>query len=1712
VAALGGALDTGPLHDMNESETLSPELAELAERCGVAVRYSSFWGEDQWVSEAFLRRAMSAIGIDPERAGETAPSPPPQLPKAKVVQQAQPVRIEWPAGASGPHPAWVLEPHEVPKPAEARRGNATTAHGKHTVNLPADLEPGYWHLRVESDPADYCLLAVAPERCWVAPALRDGERWWGCTIQLYALRSSRNWGVGDFGDLRRLVDTAARQGASFVGLSPLHALFPHRPEVASPYSPSSRNALNPIYIDVQSLLDASDCDEALAHASSTAFQDRLIHLRDAELVDYPGVAAAKEEVLGLLWRHFEEQDLGRNTSRGTHFEAFMAQRRDTLGRHALFEALQAHFFRADPNVWGWPAWPQDYQDVNSDSVRAFEHEHASAVRYRFWLQWLAELQLEAVQRFARTRGMGLGLYSDLAVGANEGGAETWVQPQLYALGMHVGAPPDPLSALGQDWGLPPLNPVSLEAARFAPFIETLRANMRHCGALRLDHVMSLMRLFWTSDQGGTYVRYPLDAMLGILALESHRHECMVIGEDLGNVAPRMREAMAERSLLSYRPLLFERTEDGAFRPPAQWQPQALAVVSTHDLPTLRGFWRGEDIELVARLQLYPNEAAREQQVLDRAQDRARLLLALQHESLLPEGANAQPTSVPDATPDFVDAVYAYLARTPCWLVGVQLEDVTGQLLQVNVPGTTEDRFPNWRRKLGVAVDDMVTDPRFNSLAAVLRAERNGPSPVDETAGTLAPLPSADIPGATYRVQFHEGCTFEEVTRAVPYLHALGISHLYSSPYLRARPGSTHGYDIVDHNALNPEVGDGAAHRALCEALRRRGMGQILDVVPNHMGVLEADNAWWLDVLENGPASAHAGAFDIEWKPPAVEMASRVLLPVLGNHYGRVLEAGEIQLNFEADTGEFCLRYYAHRFPIDPGHYPDIFQALPAPVTGEENQGDSQALVASLLDAFANLPGRDTQDDSLRRARSRDSAVHKRTLARLAREHEWLANWIGLCVKRLNGQVGEPASFDGLDRLIARQAYRLADWRVASDDVNYRRFFDVNTLAALRMEQPSVFEATHRLVLRWLQGGQLTGLRIDHPDGLSDPRQYFERLQAHYARHTEVAGDEVRALYLVVEKILAEHESLPDGWPVHGDTGYRFGSLVNGLFVDGAREEAVDRLYRAFTGKTDSFDEIAYRCKKIIIYTALFSELRWLADAVYQITRLNRRTCDFTRPRLRVALAEVAAAFPVYRTYLHVEESPSANDRQHIDWAVAAAKRRLGGAEAAVLDQLRDVLLGEGEAAGAPPAQRSRFIARWQQFTAPVMAKGVEDTAFYRYLRLASLNEVGGDPRRFGTSPAAFHAANQSRARFRPHSMLATSTHDSKRAEDLRARINVLAEDPALWDETLQRFSGLAERYLSQTDAGPAPSRNDIWLLFQTLAGMWPATPPGDQERENLRQRLQAYMLKAVREAKKNTNWTCPVPAYEDALARYIDALLRPGQPNPFVDEIDRLVARIAPFGFRNSLGQLALKLTVPGVPDIYQGCEEWNFSLVDPDNRRPVDFEELAVRQEGIAALYDEGAPSRAQWTRLHREIADGRLKHMVTWRLLQLRRAWPELFRDGAYQPLPVAGSVADHAVAYARHRGGQAVLVMVARLTYTLCGGDDNRWSPGLWQGTSVSLESDQPVLNRTRHWRNWLTGHEVDVTGSNATTLDLAQAFDGAGALPFAVLVPAEAGSTP
>lgn len=1630
-------------------------LHERARDAGVATDYTSFWGETVQVPPGVLERALAAMG--------EAPAPPV---RTEVLTAGEAAAL----AVGGP---WALR--------EAEGAGRVLASGEGPqAALPDGLDPGYYRLESLGGEA---FVVVAPPRCWAPAGLRAGERWWGFSAQLYALRSDDNWGIGDFGDLRELVELAAAQGAAFVGLSPLHALFPHAPEQATPYSPSSRLALNPLFIDVPGVPEFARCAAAQALVAGAAFQQRLRSLRESPQVRYAAVAAAKHEVLRLLWAQFRADGRG---PRQRAFDDFRREREGTLGWHALWEAIQCQLHAGDPSVWGWPVWPEALQRHDGPEARAFAQRHADEVAYRFWLQWLAHEQLAQAQRHAR-RAMPLGLYCDLAVGANDGGSETWVGRDLFATGLRVGAPPDPLNAIGQDWGLPPVNPLALQAARFAPFIGLMRAVMRHAGALRMDHVMALMRLFWISPEGGTYVRYPLHALLAILAVESHRQRCLVIGEDLGNVAPEMREAMRARGLLSYRTLLFERDEDGRFRAPREWEPQALAVLSTHDLPTLAGFWTGDDIETQARLGLLPGEDGHAQAVLARAQDRARLLLALDAEGLLPDGLSVHPTSLPEVDHRLSAAVHAYLARTPCWLAAVQLEDACGQCRQVNVPGTTEAVHPNWRLRLPVPLSAMAALPGFAASAAAMRAER-GKGSLADAAGEPPPLESADIPLATYRLQFNAQSTFVQARAAVPYLAALGVSHLYSSPYLKARAGSTHGYDVVDPTRLNPEVGTDEEHAALCEALAAHGMGQVLDIVPNHMGVLGADNPWWQDVLEHGQASLHAATFDIEWEPAAPELRGRVLLPVLGDHYGRVLEAGEIVLHFDEAEGRFEAVYWEHRLPLDPRAYPQILAAVPAPAAGS-----ALAEVQSLLDAFGRLPPRDTRDEALRETRRRDAALHRQRLAELAREQAWLREWIGAALRRLQGRPGEPASVDALDALLRAQAFRLADWRVAGDDINYRRFFDINALAAVRMEDPAVFEAMHQRVLRWLAEGRITGLRVDHPDGLSRPGEYFRRLQQRHAALARAAGNPPRALYLVVEKILAEHEPLPDDWPVHGGTGYRFSSLVNGLFVDPAAQGAFDAAYEAFTGDTTGYEETVRECKRHIIGSALAAELGWLTETVVRIAQADRRVCDFTRQRLRTALAEVAGAFPVYRTYVD-EDGASEADRRHIQWALADVSRRLGPSESGLLDFLGALMAGEpGPATGL----RRRFVERWQQFTAPVMAKSVEDTAFYRHVRLASLNDVGSEPRRFGVSPAAFHHASVQRARHRPHWLLATSTHDSKRSEDVRARLNVLSEVPAPWEDAVLRLDALGARCLGEHEGEPAPGPHDRWLLYQTLVGVWPAEGSDAAAREALRERVQAYMLKAVREAKRQSSWLCPDEAYERALAAFIDGALA---LEPFVAALERFVALVAPLGFRNGLAQLALKLTVPGVPDIYQGCERWSFSLVDPDNRRPVDFADLAASLERLRPLYAGGRfPSPGDWSRLLPACPRGELKQLITWRLLQLRRAFAAPMRDGGYLPLAIEGEAADHAIAFARWQEGQAVVVVAARLLHGL--------ATAGWRDTRLVVAGAHPALSRIAAWRDWMTGAEPALDGQGALRLDtlLGDLGPSSARLPFVVLVP-------
>jgi (1->4)-alpha-D-glucan 1-alpha-D-glucosylmutase len=956
---------------------------------------------------------------------------------------------------------------------------------------------------------------------------------------------------------------------------------------------------------------------------------------------------------------------------------------------------------------------------------------------------------------------------------------------------------------------------------------------------------------------------------------------------------------------------------------------------------------------------------------------------------------------------------------------------------------------------------------------------------------------SDVPRATYRLQLHRGFTFAHATELVPYLAALGVSHVYLSPFFKARPGSTHGYDIVDPNALNPEIGDRADFDRLCAVLREHGMRQVVDIVPNHMGVLGADNERWLDVLEHGRSSTYAHFFDIDWDRAPDELGGKLLLPVLGEAYGSVLARGEIALAFDGARGAFALHYFEHHFPIDPRTYPQIL--APAAERLRRNDVSVAGEIESLSVAFGAPPVA-TNGASGVVERHGDHAQTKRQLTELCSRSAVALRALEEEVRRMNGRAGDAASFDRLHALIDAQAYRVASWRMAADDINYRRFVDVNDLAAIRMEDARVFEETHRLLFELIKAGQVSGVRVDHADGLYDPGQYLMRLQQVAAERRgagsiEDAGSR-RPLYLVIEKVLAPNERLPAAWPIAGTTGYDFADLVNGLFVDARAEAKLTRGYFAFLREQLDYDEILYRSKRLIMGVAVASELSALASRVSRIAQADRTTCDFTYASLRAALAEIVAAFPAYRAYV-TADGISEQDRRIIDLAVSTAKRRAVASERTVFDFLRDALTTD-LAEIRPPSQRGEiveFALRFQQFSAPVTAKGTEDTAFYRYNRLASLNDVGGEPRRFGISIGEFHQANAERAKAWPHAMLGSSTHDSKRSEDVRARIDVLSELPAEWRLHASRWRNFNRSLRRKVEAIEAPSRNDEYLIYQTLVGAWPSGGLDDAAHAAFRERIETYALKVVREAKVFSSWLNPHEAYESALTGFVRRLLTGPGNGRFMEDFVPFQRRVAWFGMLNSLSQTLLKLASPGVPDIYQGCERWNLSLVDPDNRRAVDH---AGNRESLHAMQGaatgEGALS-ALASKLIEHMEDGRIKQFVTWRALELRREREALFRDGAYAPLAVDGAHADHACAFARVLGGDCIVAVASRLACTLMRGETLvPVGAEVWGDTRILLASLPPQ----REWRDALTGTRVDAADGGGLRVSSALAR-----LPVALL---------
>ena len=946
-------------------------------------------------------------------------------------------------------------------------------------------------------------------------------------------------------------------------------------------------------------------------------------------------------------------------------------------------------------------------------------------------------------------------------------------------------------------------------------------------------------------------------------------------------------------------------------------------------------------------------------------------------------------------------------------------------------------------------------------------EAEGRRAAERPGNEAPPADGPAIPRATYRVQLNAGFTFRDAAAIVPYLATLGVSHVYCSPYFRARSGSQHGYDVVDHNAFNPEIGERADFEHFVATLRAHGMGHIVDIVPNHVGILGADNERWMDVLENGEASLHAGFFDIDWAPSNPDRAHKVLVPVLSDPYGTVLERSEFALRFEPHSGSFAVFYHSHRLPLDPHTYPRILDRVAALVANSE--------LENIRRAFAALPDRRSATAEQKAERARQKEAHKHRLAQLAHANAAVAAALEAAVHSYTGTPGEPASFDALHELLELQAFHLTYWRVAAEDINYRRFFDVNDLAALRVDTEEVFELTHRLVLELIAQGKIDGLRIDHVDGLYDPAGYVHRLQRRIA---EVTGNPwPRALYLVVEKITASFEHLPDDWPVHGETGYHFMNVVNRMLIDSATRTRMDRVYRTVTGESLEWRNIAYECQQLVLRRSLASELNVATNHLARIARSDRSTRDFTYNNLRHALAEVIACFPVYRTY--VADSVSDSDRRYIEWAIATARRRQAATEASVFDFVRAALLLELPAAteGELHARRA-FVMKFQQITAPITAKGIEDTAFYRYNRLISLNEVGGEPGNYGGGVAGFHADAEYRARHWPHEMLATSTHDTKRSEDMRARLDVLSEMTTPWRDAVRRWMRINRTRKREIDGAQAPSSNDEYHFYQALLGSWPLQAPDAAGAAAYRERIELYMIKAVREAKVRTSWTEPDPAYEDAVLQFIRSALEPRDTNLFLGDFLEFHRRVARFGLLNSLSQTLCRLTAPGVADTYQGNELWDFSLVDPDNRRPVDYQR---RRQLLAEL--EHRVGSASPRELLESMEDGRCKLLLTWKALQLRREQPELFSGGDYRRLRVHGTRAHHVCAFARRCARQSLIVIAPRLYRRLLE-DPARLPLGsaVWENTLIELPRDE---RRRQRLRNVLDGATLQPVRQEETT---------------------------
>ncbi|HEY9862164.1 MAG TPA: malto-oligosyltrehalose synthase [Candidatus Obscuribacterales bacterium] len=910
-----------------------------------------------------------------------------------------------------------------------------------------------------------------------------------------------------------------------------------------------------------------------------------------------------------------------------------------------------------------------------------------------------------------------------------------------------------------------------------------------------------------------------------------------------------------------------------------------------------------------------------------------------------------------------------------------------------------------------------------------------------------------IPNATYRIQFNSTFGFEDARKITAYLANLGISDLYASPIFKARAGSSHGYDVVDPSQLNPELGPTEAFETLVQELQQHNMGWLQDIVPNHMAY-DSENHYLMDVLENGPTSEYVEYFDIAWNFPFDENKDRILTPLLGDFYGRCLENGQIQLDYD-ETG-LSVNYYSLKIPLKLESYAQFITHNLGQLTralGRHNPDFVKLL--GILYLVKNVPleatGKQRQDQI---------AFVKGLLWELYNSNEEVKAFIEQNIQDFNGEAGNPESFNLLDSLLSDQFFRLSFWKVGAEEINYRRFFTVNELISIRVEELKVFNNTHNLICKFVEEGKFTGLRIDHIDGLYNPLQYLERLR-------EKTGD----TYIAVEKILESGEELPRDWPIEGTSGYDYLNYVSGIFCKAENESRFDEIYAKLTRFRSTYADLVNENKRLILEKNLAGDIENLTRLLKNISSKYRYGNDFTINGLKRALAEILTIFPIYRTYV-TQEGFSERDRPYITEVIDSAKERVPLLQNE-LNFIEKLLLldYEDSLTQAEKDYWLYFVMRMQQYTGPLMAKGVEDTTLYVYNRLISLNEVGGDPSHFGLSLEAFHEFNQKRQAKWPHAMSATATHDTKRGEDMRARLNVLSEIPDEWEQQVTHWSQMNRSQKVRRQREIMPDDNDEYFFYQTVVGAFPFQA---DEFEQFVGRIKDYVIKAVREAKVHTAWLRPDAEYENAFAQFVDSVLLPAEDNPFLKELRPFQQRVAYYGMFNSLSQTLLKLASPGIPDLYQGTEFWELSLVDPDNRRPVNFEQRQACLEDLKQKIAANVPELI--SELLDSKEDGRIKLFLTFQGLQARNQAVELFRDGDYLPLKVTGQWQNHVVAFARRYQDQMAIAIAPRFLTEMIQPGEYPLTPQVWQDTAIELPSGTPSM-----WRSALTAQSLEANGT-------------------------------